>query len=278
MKILFFQHVGILGGSGRSLYETVYEMQNQTAFSITVVCPKGKLSNILEVRGIKIFNVIGLSNFDNNNYSYYRGARWLILLREVALVFPTLLIFLKLKWNCRNFDIIHINEITMPLVGIFAKLFYPKSKRICHARAVQRNKKNFRSFMLGKVNRWAYNLIICIDKTVFNSFPYKIERRIIHNGLRIPVDASKVSKINDLFRIGMVGSLNRSKGSFNLLKAAKALSAEQHNKKLEFYFYGGEPRIKSSFVNRLLKVLKMKEDMYLDAVKFTPSTISISYF
>ena len=66
----------------------------------------------------------------------------------------------------------------------------------------------------------------------------------------------------------MVGSLNRSKGSFNLLKAAKALSAEQHNKKLEFYFYGGEPRIKSSFVNRLLKVLKMKEDMYSDAVKF----------
>ena len=48
MKILFFQHVGILGGSGRSLYETVYEMQNQTAFSITVVCPKGKLSDILE--------------------------------------------------------------------------------------------------------------------------------------------------------------------------------------------------------------------------------------
>ena len=77
-----------------------------------------------------------------------------------------------------------------------------------------------------------------------------------------------MSKTKDILRIGMVGSLNRSKGSFNLLLAAKKLIAEQHTKRLEFYFYGGEPRIKSSVVNRLLKVFKMKEDMHSDVVKF----------
>ncbi len=271
MKVLFFQHVGILGGSGRSLYETILEIKNQSKFSIIVVCPPGKLSDMLVSLDIQVLNVRGLSNFDNNKYSFYRGLRWLILLREFALIIPTLLIFLKLKKNFKHFDIIHVNEITMPLVGCFARVFYPKSKRICHARAVQRNIENFRSILLGKVNRWAYNLVICIDKTVSNSFSYKIERCIIHNGLRIPTDISTSPQNSDLFRIGMVGSLNKSKGSFSLLLAAKELLAEQHPKKLEFYFYGGRPRIKSSVVNRVLKILKLKEDMYLEAVKFIES-------
>ena len=106
MKILFFQHVGILGGSGRSLYETILEIKNQSKFSITVVCPPGQLSDMLELLDIQVLNVRGLSNFDNNNYSFYRGLRWLILLRELVLIIPTLLIFFKLKKKFIHFDII----------------------------------------------------------------------------------------------------------------------------------------------------------------------------
>ena len=141
MNILYFQHVGLLGGSGRSLLELVRALKLEIDAQFIVVCPKGKLQDLFKDLGCKIFSVKGLSNFDNNQYSYYVGLRWLILIREFLLLVPTILLFLRLKKTLKKIDIVHINEITMPMVGVLAKFFFPQATIICHARAIQRKKK-----------------------------------------------------------------------------------------------------------------------------------------
>ena len=272
MKILYIQHVGILGGSGRSLYELISQVIKDEDVKATIVCPDGKLSGMFKDLGLDVITVRGLSNFDNNRYSYYRGLRWLILLREIALLLPTIILFLRLKLHRNHFDIIHINEITMPVVGILGNIFFRNASIVVHSRAVQRNIKNWRSKTLGALNRRIYDKVICIDETVSKSFPYEIDRIIVHNGLQIPANESlpNIEYLNTTgtLRIGMVGSLHVSKGSLDLLKAAKLLIDRDRFIDCEFLFYGAVPRIKNGIFSKTVKAFKLQSDTFQDALRY----------
>jgi glycosyltransferase involved in cell wall biosynthesis len=268
MKILYFQHVGLLGGSGRSLYELIRALKAEIDVNFIVACPTGKLQNLFSELGCEIFSTKGLSNFDNNRYSYYVGLRWLILIREFFLLFPTVILFLKLKKTHRDVNIVHINEITMPIVGLLSKLFYPNALIICHARAIQRKKRNLVSKILGRINNWSYDYVICIDENVASSFPYKINKIIIHNGLPLPKEIRPKLKKSTIFRVGMVGSLNKSKGSMALLGAANLLKERNLNTQLNFLIFGAVPRTKNKFFSNLLSLMRLKEDLYFEALEF----------
>lgn len=268
MNILFIQHVGLLGGSGRSLYELVRELKTKLDANFIVVSPPGKIQVLFRQLGCEIFTVKGLSNFDNNRYSYYTGVRWLILFREVFLIIPTIILFFRLKRNNKDISIIHINEITMPLVGVLARLFYPNAAIICHARAVQRNNRNIVSRILGCINNWAYNCVICIDKHVESSFPYEIKTVTIHNGLPIPKKSKIRRNINKTFTVGMVGSLNRSKGSHAFLRAAKIIAERNLDVNVKFLVFGAVPRTRKDIIGMLLSALKLKEDLYFESLAY----------
>ena len=119
IKALYIQHVGLLGGSGRSLYEMISALPTDKV-DPHLICQRGPLKGIFEKTNIPVLVCSGLTNFNNNNYGYYHSWRWAILIRELILILPTIsvLIRARLKWG--KFDIIHINEITMPLVVYFA--------------------------------------------------------------------------------------------------------------------------------------------------------------
>ena len=268
MNILFIQHVGLLGGSGRSLYELVRELKTKLDANFIVASPTGKIQGLFRQLGCEIFTVKGLSNFDNNRYSYYTGFRWLILLREIFLIIPTVTLFFRLKRKNKDISIIHINEITMPLVGVLAKLFYPNAAIICHARAVQRNNINIISRILGFINNWAYHCVICIDKHVECSFPYELETVTIHNGLPLPKKSNIIRNINETFTVGMVGSLNRSKGSHAFLRAAKIIAERNLDINVKFLVFGGVPRTRTGIIGMLLSALKLKEDLYFESLAY----------
>ena len=73
MKILYIQHASVLGGSSKSLLELIENLPSDV--KIDVLCPKGKYSDLLIEKGIKVFNILGIPQFDNTRYGYYRKFR-----------------------------------------------------------------------------------------------------------------------------------------------------------------------------------------------------------
>ena len=55
-----------------------------------LITQKGNVEKYLKKEKIKIKSTIGLSKFDNTRYGYYRGLRWLILLREIWYIYYTI--------------------------------------------------------------------------------------------------------------------------------------------------------------------------------------------
>ena len=82
-----------------------------------------------------------LSKFDNTDIGYYRGFRWLILLREFFICFSHFLTISEIKKKNEDIDIIHVNEITA-VPTIFILRFFFKIPIILHVRTVFK-KDNF---------------------------------------------------------------------------------------------------------------------------------------
>ena len=90
--------------------------------------PEGDFSKLLLENKFKVITLRGVSQFDNCEYSFYRGFRWLILLRELFYFFPTIFKLIKCKKKWGEFDIVHINDITMSIISLMIKkLDYQKT-------------------------------------------------------------------------------------------------------------------------------------------------------
>ena len=85
MKVLYLNHVGILAGSSRSLLGILKSISN-SEFEKFVITPKGGFSEELKKLRIPFINALGIPQFCNTEYGYYRKFRWLILLREIFLI------------------------------------------------------------------------------------------------------------------------------------------------------------------------------------------------
>ena len=144
MKILYINHVGNFAGTSRSLFEQITSFPKDNIYS-HLISPRGSFADKLIDMKIPLIKTIGISQFDNTQYGYYRKLRWTILLREFFLFFLTVYVLLKAKKTWGEFDIIHINEITMIPVIVISKLIFKKSKIIVHARSKQRKKKKYKA-------------------------------------------------------------------------------------------------------------------------------------
>ena len=201
----------------------------------------------------------GLSNFNNTSYGYYRSWRWLILIREIAYILPSIYIVLKSRVRWGRFDIIHINEVTMPLLVIMIKCFFWKTPVIVHARATQRKVKNVRSLILSIINRIFVNRVISINQTVANSFPFGTRTDIVHNGMVPPINKKIKIKKNKCLTIGMVGLLNKSKGCEDFIEAAKICKIQGFD--FQFYFIGGGSRKVNRFYDFFLDKFKLNQNL-----------------
>lgn len=259
LRVLYVHHVGLLGGSSRSLYELLAGFP-VGAISPHFVGPKGMFVEMLCRLGIPVETCRGVSQFDNCDYSYYRGLRWIILLREFLLLLPTYRALLRSRerWGC--FDVVHINDITMPFVAWLAKRLFQESVLVVHARAVQRTAETCRKHWLQRFYRKYADAVVAINENVHESLPAGLPVSVIHNGMEFPTSAT-VTCSNDErpFSVAMVGVLARAKGCADFVKAAAICRSRGY--RIRFLLVGGGLRSETRWRDKVLQWFGLKEDV-----------------
>jgi len=222
-KILYIHHCSVFGGASRSIYEAIKAFPDGQVDPY-FLCAKGSASkkflelteNVIETRGI--------SAFDHTKFSYYRGRRWLVLLREFFFLGFTFFSMLKARvvWGKDAFNAIHINEITLTPVIIFAKILF-KAPIICHCRSIQANNVGeLRENLIRKIVNRYVSCVVAIDNDCSRSLSLDIPVHVIHNGLNVTgTSYFSNKKFQDKFTVGFVGNLLPSKGIYDLIECAK---------------------------------------------------------
>ena len=264
MRILYINHVGNLAGAARSLVELLFSFPKGT-IDPYVISPKGKFANEIRLRGLPIINTIGISQFDNTQYGHYRNIRWIILLREFILLFFTINIMIKAKKKWGEFDIIHINEVTMLPVVILSRLIFKKSRLVVHVRSKQRQKRDIRLKFINYFLSKNVDLLISIDKNVSYSLQENLRNTVIHNGLNLKSRKIKYIKKDQKFNVNMVGMIQKSKGCFDFVMAANICIKKGYD--INFIFHGYEKYRPYTYLNKTLKFLGFKQDVSLEIME-----------
>src|SRR5690349_4160488 len=100
MRVLYLDSDVPMGGASRSLYEVVRPL-SEDSVEPYFVAVEGTALNFYSQIAKDMVVTRGLTKFDNTRYSYYRGLRWLIVIREIF-YFPFTLIALakaRRRWR-----------------------------------------------------------------------------------------------------------------------------------------------------------------------------------
>jgi len=268
VKILYVHPVGAFGGASKSLIE-LFRVLKSNSVEGAVLCPFGSVGAAFASAGLKVFQIKGIAQWDNTRYGYYRGFRWLILLREVML-FPFTWLGMRRLLQQKSYDIVHLNEITLlPWARLVRR--WSDAKIVVHVRSLQRD--NASDLRTRSINRALCNnvdMIVAIDETVRRSLPPGIPVFAVHNGLNIDHAPSQKCanppnprRKEKRFRIGIVGVLLKLKGIYEFLEAARILVNERQLE-IEFYIVGENARHLSGWKGKLLKSLDLAHDVRSD--------------
>jgi glycosyltransferase involved in cell wall biosynthesis len=277
MNVLYIDGVGAWGGASRSLYEALNNL-NDDSINKYFIIVRGTVVKKYNVLSKDTIICYGLTRFDNTQYSYYRGVRWIVLLREIFHLPFTFYGLFKAWYKWRDkIDLIHVNEITEIVPLLIAKFFF-KKPIVCHVRSVARlNQLSFRSKLINFCLTKYVEIIIAIDENVKSSLNINSNKIItIHNSFtpnnNLDIDIALRKKIeqlkNEVFKLGFVGNLLFSKGIYDLVLAVKTIVDDGY--KINVIIVGDDARKNSSFFNRVLKIMGIRQDMkseILDLIK-----------
>lgn len=259
LRILYVHHVGLLGGSSRSLYELLRGFP-EGAIAPHFIGTRGKFVEMLCGLGVPVEICRGISQFDNCDYSYYRGLRWLILLRELFLLLPTYRALARARVRWGSFDVIHVNDITMPFAAWLAKRLFPESVLVVHARAVQKTAETRRKRWLQGFYKKYADAVVAINENVGASLPAGLPVHVIHNGMEVPTAESVADGNRDRsFSVAMVGVLARAKGCMDFVEAAAICRDKGY--RIRFLLVGGGLRSEKGWRDKLLQWLGFREDV-----------------
>lgn len=264
MKVLYIHITGAFGGSSRSLTEVVRAFPgNIEAHFLT---PRGSVESFFGKLG-KVLAVSGLSQFDNTQYGYYRGFRWLVMLREIANLPATFSAIREAHRRWPDIDLVHLNEFTGLLPMWLARRRYGVPV-VVHVRSVARlDRKALRSRFVNFILRHNADAVIAIDETVRQSLPDDLPVEVIHNAFtprpaREP-DAAFSDKIAKLrpgaLRVGFVGNLLKVKGIEDLVDAARIV--RQRGGDVEYVIVGDDARSSTSLKARLLHAFGLNQNV-----------------
>lgn len=273
LSVLYIHHNGDFSGAQRSFLEML------NAFPINAVKPhvviqKGKFAEFLKKEGVPVIATRGIAKFDNTQYGYYRGLRWLILAREIVSIPFTFIAMARARLKWKDIQIVHVNEVTALLPIILAKVLFKKPV-VVHVRSVQQTKKaHFRIRLVKFALTHFANKIIAIDETVKNSLPSGLDVQVVHNGFAIDsvkkysgsIKDDLVKLPNRRLKVGMVGSLLQLKGVYDFIEAAKL--CVDKNMDIDFIIVGDNPRNLGGISGALLKKLGFANDVKSDVEQF----------
>lgn len=274
MNILYIDGVGPWGGASRSLFEALNNFPEDEVNKYFVIA-KGTIEKHYSPLAKDYIITKGLMRFDNTDYSYYRGIRWLVFFRELAYLPYTFTALYKArkKWG-NKIDLIHVNELTEIFPLLIAKWLF-KVPAISHVRSVTRNDpKSMRCRWLHNSMRKNIDGIIAIDETVRASIPEDIKVKVIHNSFspeyakeRDSVFFQKIEKIpKATLTVGFVGNLLKSKGILELLEAAKATKDMGYD--INYLIVGGETRKENTLKRKMLKLLGLEQNFHQVVVQY----------
>jgi glycosyltransferase involved in cell wall biosynthesis len=266
LKVLYIHMTGAFAGGSRSLYEVVRAIPAGEVEPLFIV-PRGSVHGFFSGLG-EVIEAAGISQFDNTRYSYYRGLRWLVVLRELAFIPSTLIALLRARKRWKHVDLIHINEITGVLPWLVARRLF-KAPVIVHVRSVMRNDAVlFRTRWINRLLCDKADAVVAIDDTVRASLPRKLSVDVIHNAFSLKsadADSGFTYKLGlkpGSFRVGFVGNLLRVKGIFELIEAAR-LTRDQ-GLDVEFIVVGGDAGRSDTLLARILNWLRIGQDVGTD--------------
>ena len=96
-KLFLIHNHKNFSGAARSLGENIIRLKKKVEFII--ICPRGTSSKFFKSLNVKVIEIKFVPRFNHFEIGFYKGLRWLILLRElVAFVYFTLFL-IKLKKN-----------------------------------------------------------------------------------------------------------------------------------------------------------------------------------
>lgn len=269
ISALYIHRSGVFGGASRSLLELIRAFPDGSV-KPHLITQKGNVQGFFENAGASVITTPGISQFDNTEWGYYRGYRWVLLVREAWYSLFTVVGILRARRKWKNLDLVHINEITMALPVVLSKLILKKPV-IVHCRSVQRRAANsLRNRMLvGIVKKYA-NRVIAIDETVRRSLPSNVDVEIVHNGYSPkPLNRSELgadqttvqvaSLPKSVVKIGMVGNLLEMKGPYDFLEAARR--CHEKKSKAVFIIVGDNVRTVHGVKGFVLRKLGFNQDL-----------------
>lgn len=265
MKILYIHPSSVCGGASKSIAEISFEL-NSDLGQREIVYPAGSVQAQFVSAGFVVRPIGYIPQFDNTAYGYYRGFRWLIILREF-LCLPTTYYRIRKIILSNNYYLIHLNEVTLiPWARFFR--FWSQVPIVVHVRSLQRQSANDRR------TRWLHQMlekdadhVIAIDETVRRTLPATLPVTIVHNSMKVDVTKIQVSGTRTRFRVAIVGVLLKLKGVYEFLEAARIIVQEM-GYDIEFYIVGENARQLSGWKVAILKRLDLAHDVRGDIEDF----------
>lgn len=261
MKVLLLHPAASFGGASKSLCEFAAQAVSPEV-ELHVICPSGTASAAFAAIGMQVRAVRGLSQLDNTRYGHYRGLRWLVLLRELALLPISLAALLRARRE-GGYDLIHINEITLLPLGLLAKKLL-RIPLVVHVRSLQNREGRVTAWIARRLSQ-DVDAVIAIDETVKRTLPAGVDSAVVHNGLA--VDVASPAPGPHIFRVGIVGLLLKLKGVYEFVEAARILLSER-GVKVEFWIVGENARPVRGLKGWLLRKLDFARDVRQDLQDF----------
>jgi glycosyltransferase involved in cell wall biosynthesis len=271
ISVLYIHHSGAFGGASRSLLEMIRAFPTGSVKPY-LITQKGNVATIFKEEGIPVIDTLGISQFDNTRYGYYRKHRWFLLFREIFYGFFTLHSIVRARRQWKHIDVIHVNEITNILSFVISKLLFKKSI-IVHCRSVQQDKTaRLRYSFISLILRKYADHLVAIDKTVKQSLPKNLKISVVHNGFTMKSlgESEKSNHVNKVLnapqgylKVAMVGNLLAFKGVYEFIEAARICI--QKKLKILFFLIGGNPGIKKSLRTAFLEAFYLFHNVELAA-------------
>ncbi|MBL0914179.1 MAG: glycosyltransferase family 4 protein [Sphingopyxis sp.] len=280
LRVLIIDGVGMFGGASRSLFESMRGFREPVDRLFFV--QKGSANDYYRPYGSDMIAVRGITRFDNSRASHYRGARWLVLGREIAYLPWTIVGLLKAKRRWKRVDLIHVNEVMEILPGILAKILF-RAPMVVHVRSlIWTDRTKLRVRLLDYLLRRYADAVVAIDEDNRVRLNPELRAEVIHNSLDhvnmpagsdVPTEA--LSRIpSDAFVVGFIGNLHAGKGVFELLEAAEIVRKAGAN--VHFLIVGSSQRSDGGAVWTILNRLGLAQEQEaaftasLEQKKLTP--------
>jgi glycosyltransferase involved in cell wall biosynthesis len=266
--VLFVHHRSELGGAPASLSYLIRELDREK-FEPHIYCPPGAAAELFSQAGASV-HTGPVSSFTHIWASTYRGRRWLLFARELALLPPHVLRFRKtLRRN--RFELVHFNDSPLiPAAWLARRRSMPV---VWHLRsALPGGGTDGRSRFVRAAIRRLATTSIAINHDVESVF--SVGATVVPNSVDLerfrPGDAEAAKRVLGLPDarpvVSYFGFIYPSKGFREFIKAAARLHDEGHDAR--YLIVGGAVRGEEFFrtvVGRGLQLADLTRDYETEA-------------